>query len=230
MRRCIAVCVTLASLLLAGHASAQEHAPGYLAQHLRPPTNALELRVASGYTQGFGAVAPGRSMADVAGAGLGVGVDVDYRPQESFSLGLGGQLQEFASQQNSAARGLAFDLGATFHLAPLRRGDPWLRVGTGYRLLWEVDPDGVRGASTLRHGFDLATLRVGYDVRVSEDVALAPVIGGDLDLFLWQAPGQGGGPALSSGMVGTFIYAGLQGRFDLTGSELFTAPPIVGGR
>jgi hypothetical protein len=60
-------------------AYAQERSESYLAQHLRAPSDAFELKVGTGYTQGFGNIAPGRAMGDVAGAGIGVSVDVDYR-------------------------------------------------------------------------------------------------------------------------------------------------------
>jgi outer membrane protein OmpA-like peptidoglycan-associated protein len=121
--------------------------------------------------------------------------------------------------ENSSSRGLAANLGATYHFEPVVRGDPWLRLGTGYRMVWENDPTGASGATVLRHGFELLTAKVGYDVRVSEDVALAPVVGADLDMFLWEDPSNGNSHALSSAQVGTFVYAGLQGRFDIGGTR-----------
>jgi peptidoglycan-associated lipoprotein len=113
---------------------------------------------------------------------------------------------------------LLADLDARLRLlAPALRGDPWGRLGVGYRLYWERDatgPMGAMGATVLRHGLEILTAKVGYDVRVSKDVALGPVIGADLNVFAWQDT-----RAFSSMQVGTFVYAGLQGRLDVGGAR-----------
>ncbi len=211
---------------LCATARAQERIEPRPVEQVRAPSNALELKVGTGYTQGFGSVAPTREMGEVAGAGIGVSADIDYRIDPRWSFGLEGQYQEFTAQQNSAARGLAGTLGATYHFAPVDRGDPFLRLGTGYRFLWEVDPPGFAGTSVLRHGFDFLAAKIGYDVRVSEDVALAPVIGADLNGFFWQTPvPSGSGWAMSAAQAATYIYAGLQGRFDVGGTR--TAPAVA---
>ncbi len=206
----------LAGSTFCATAAAQE-ANTYLGEHLRAPKNTLELKIGTGYTQGFGNIAPGRSLPDVAGAGIGAQLDLDYRINHHWSIGVEGQYQEFTSEQNSSSRGMAANLGATYHLSPILRGDPWIRIGTGYRLLWEQEPNGAVGVSQLRHGFELGAAKVGYDVRVSEDVAIAPVIGADLNVFLWENPSAASNGALTSGQVATFIYAGMQGRFDFGG-------------
>jgi outer membrane protein OmpA-like peptidoglycan-associated protein len=205
--------------LFAAPASAQERSESYLSQHLRAPSNALELKIGTGYTQGFGNAGPSRPLQDLGGAGLGASLDVDYRLSRPWSVGVESQYQELTDKDNTSARGLAFNAGATYHLDPLVRGDPWVRVGTGYRLLWENDPSGARGLTVLRHGFELATAKIGYDVRVSEDLAIAPVIGADLNMFLWQDRSDTSASQMSSAQVGTFVYAGLQGRFDIGGER-----------
>ncbi len=65
----------------------------------------------------------------------------------------------------------------------------------------------------LLHGFELGNLLIGYDFRLSEGVALSPMAGIDLNLFLWDHV-DGVTTALSSAQVNTFVFAGLQGRFD----------------
>jgi hypothetical protein len=179
---------------------------------LPAPTQAFELKLATGYTQGFGMIAPNVGIPSVAGAGIGVNADIDYRIDPHTSIGVAGQYQEFNSENNTAARGAMGNLGVTYHGAPLRRADPWLRLGVGYRLLWSVNPIG-GGPTVLLHGFELAALNLGYDLRLSEGVAIAPMIGADLNLFLW-ADANGVNRALSTAQVGTFVFAGLQGRFD----------------
>jgi hypothetical protein len=184
--------------------------------HLAAPTQALELKVGTGYTQGFGNLAPGVGMPSVAGAGIGGNADLDYRLSPHTSIGIAGQYQEFNSENNSAARGLAGSLGITVHGTPFLRGDPWLRFGGGYRLLWSVNPveaNGTTGPTTLVHGFELADLKLGYDVRLNEGIAVSPMIGADLNLFLWE-DANGVNRALSKAAVATFVFAGIQGRFD----------------
>jgi hypothetical protein len=169
-------------------------------------------------------VAPGQSIPDTAGAGFGVDVDADYRANPYWSVGLQGEYQEFSSEHDTASRGLTGNLGVTYHATPSNRGDPWLRLGTGYRMLWQVDPPGA--PTTLLHGFQLGKATIGYDVRVSRDVALSPEVGADLDLFVW-ADQNGTNRQLSTAQVGTFIFAGLQGRFDVGDHAGRAATPAV---
>jgi outer membrane protein OmpA-like peptidoglycan-associated protein len=175
--------------------------------------------VGTGYTQGFGRIATGLGVPSVAGAGIGASVVLVYRATRHLSFGVEGQYQEFNPELNTSARGLAANLGATFHFAPTFRGDPWLRFGAGYRLVWENDPFAAPGTTPLRHGFEIANLKLGYDIRMSEDVAIAPVIGGDVTTFLWQDNG-GVNNAYSNAQVASFVYAGLQGRFDIGGDRV----------
>jgi outer membrane protein OmpA-like peptidoglycan-associated protein len=67
--------------------------------------------------------------------------------------------------------------------------------------------------------FELLAAKVGYDVRVSEDVAIAPVLGADLNMFVWENPSNSSSGVMSTAQVGTFVYAGLQGRFDVGGTR-----------
>lgn len=218
MRRIIAVLGGVVAIAaLAPAAGAQEAAAGYLAQHVAAPGPAVEIKVGTGYTQGFGMMATGRSIPDVAGAGVGVSAEVDYRLSPLWSLGGEAQLQALAAEQSQSARGFATNFGATYHFAPRVRGDPWLRFAAGYRFVWENNPTGTSGVSVVRHGFEPLAAKIGYDVRVSEDIALGPVVGADLNVFLWEDPSNGSARALPAAEVGTFVYAGLQGRFDIGG-------------
>lgn len=186
------------------------------------PTNAFELKLGTGYTQGFGNISPNRSISDASGAGIGFSADLDWRIDPMVSAGVETQYQEFAAPNSTGSRGLAANVGATFHALPTMRGDPWLRLGTGYRLLWEVGPNSAPSNTNMFHGFDLVTAKVGYDFRASPDVAVAPVIGADLQTFIWENANT-----LGSAQLGTFIYAGLQGRFD-TGTS--TMVPVASAR
>jgi hypothetical protein len=226
MRRTIAL---LSGAILAvgvatwGSSANAQEAPRWQS-YVPAPTNAFELKLGTGYTQGIGNIAPGTSIINVAGAGIGFSGDLDYRFSPYASVGVESQYQEFTTENNTGSRGLAFNLGVTVHAAPYRRADPFLRLGTGYRLLWDVNPISAPPNTTnLFHGFDTITGKLGVDIRVSKDVALAPVIGADLQVFVWENSN-----ALSTAQLGTFVYGGLQGRFDVGGSTPET--PIAKNR
>jgi outer membrane protein OmpA-like peptidoglycan-associated protein len=203
---------------LCATARAQER-PTYMEQRVPAPSNAFELKLGTGYTQGFGNLAPGRGIDRVAGAGIGGNAEFDYRINHPWSLGVEAQYQEFNSAQNESSRGLAFNIGPTVHFMPVMRGDPWLRLATGYRLLWENSPVGAPNANFLRHGFEALSAKVGYDIRVSPDVALGPFVGSDFNVWVWQSVNNTASHALSSAQLATFVYGGLQGRFDMGGTR-----------
>ena len=136
-----------------------------------------------------------------------------------WSFGVDGQYQQLSSRDNTSARGFMTNLGATYHFEGTHRDDPWIRLGTGYRFVWENQPSGATDTSIARHGFELAALKLGYEMRVSEDVGIAPVLGADLDMFLWESPSNGPGRVLSSAEFGTFVFVGLEGRLDFGGTR-----------
>lgn len=189
----------------------------------RAPSMAFEMGVDAGYTQGIGALYGNRAVGDLAGPGLGVGVTLGYRASPGFSIGLNGQYQGMnpvpGTEQGSRVRGATAGVEATFHTAPHERADPWLSLGTGYRMLWEMPPGDT--PSTLTHGFQLGKVQLGVDIRPSDSIALSPVIGGDLDMFVWQtAPRTGRTEEVTNRGVSGFVFAGVKGRFDLGGARL----------
>ncbi len=208
-----AVAMGAAALVCGSTAHAQE--ARYLQQSVPAPSNALELRVGTGYTQGFGNILPGQGLSRVAGPGVGVDVGVANRVSQHWSYGVEGEYQEFASGLNAAARGVTLGIGATDHLNPTLRGDPFVRVGGGYRMLWSVNPPGA--PTTTIHGLELAKGTFGYDVRVSPDIAISPQVGAGLDMFVFQNTS-----GVNRGLfpqVAAFVFAGFGGRFDLGGTR-----------
>ncbi|MDB5218184.1 MAG: uncharacterized protein JWO86_6111 [Myxococcaceae bacterium] len=179
------------------------------------PSRAFELTAATGYAQGFGTLQPGTSMPRVATAGVGVDARVGYRIEPHFAVSLGGEYQELAAQRDDAARGFALSLALQYHILPNARVDPWLELGSGYRMLWLV-PFGPT-PTTFFSGPELVRVRAGLDLRVSPDVAIAPTIGADATMFVFRddtASSVIGDPKLS-----TFVFAGLQGRIDVGGER-----------
>jgi hypothetical protein len=177
----------------------------------------FQLGVALGYTQRSGEVAPPGGREAIASGGLDVNVSVDHRTAPSWSVGLNLDFLGFGSDTDANASSVAANLGATYHFEPTSAGDPWLRLGTGYRLLWINDPPGATGATLLRHGFQLLTLRTGYDVRIVEGVAVGPLIGAELNALIWD-DAYGRSTALPGATVEAFFLAGIQGRFGAVGN------------
>jgi hypothetical protein len=211
MRRTNALLAALLGLGVAAgtpSAGAQEAPPW---QGVLPaPTNAFEVKVGSGYTQGLGHIAPGTHVVDFAGAGLAISADFDYRINPMLSLGLESQFQEFVNENSEGARGLAANVGITGHSAPFSRIDPFLRLGSGYRLLWVTQPTIAPDKALVYNGFDVLSAKLGIDVRINRYTAFAPVIGADLQTFSWVNTG-----ALGTTQLATFVYGGLQLRFDV---------------
>jgi outer membrane protein OmpA-like peptidoglycan-associated protein len=194
---------------------APEQPPSAAAGRIEAPSNAFELTLGTGYTQGFGTLESGVGMPSVATPGIGFDLGLGYRPVPEFSLQLTGSYFELTAERAQAARGLTGGIAATGHLSPYSSVDPFITLGTGYRMLWETH---AIGPDLLTHGFELAKAQVGLDIRVSPDVAIAPVIGADVNLFLWQS-GATADTTISDPRVSTFVFAGLQGRFDMGGSR-----------
>lgn len=187
------------------------------------PKNAFELSIATGYTQGFGYLKEGESMPSVVTPGIGFDLGLGYRIDPNWAVLWAGQYQEFTAERVSAARGVTTSIAAQYHLAPTVMTDPWIELGAGYRFLWE-DPS--IGPTLMTHGIQLGRLRAGLDLRADKAVAVGPVIGADLNLFLFQDF-----PNLATNIpdprVSTFIYAGLQGRFDFGGTPTMEARSIA---
>jgi hypothetical protein len=202
---------------LESNADAQET---YFSSPVPAPTKAFELQLSAGYTQGFGNIFPNHGINDVAGAGLGITAALGYRFTPLVSLEFEGQYQAFASENFGTSQGLDLNVGVTLHGRPYHRGDPWLRLATGYRWLWlsNATPGNFSvetvGQTVGFSGWDVINARIGYDIRSSAGVSWAPFVGANLQSFVWANT-----TALSTVQWGTFIYAGLQARFDAGGTR-----------
>lgn len=206
-------------------------APGYTVPEPEQPTtrkvipaaqNALELSVGSGYAQGFGSLKSGVGMPSVATGGLGIDLGVGYRIDPGWAVLWSGQYQELTPERTGGARGFTMSIAAQYHFAPVKRVDPWVEAGAGYRFLWE-DPS--VGPTLLSHGWQLARVRAGIDLRADEHVAFGPVVGADATMFLFQ-DGPDVSTYISDPRLSTFIFAGVQGRFDIGGSTSATTPTV----
>ena len=190
------------------------------------PRSAFELSVGTGYTQGFGRLSNGTrsTVADIAEEGIGVNFGLAYRINPRWSLGVDSQYQEFRLSTNlegsSGVRGETAGLGATYHLAPYNVYDPFFSFGTGYRMLWETH---VSAPDVMRHGFEFGKFVAGVDLKATPDIALGPVVGADLTYLSFErVAGPNGSVAagtISGGGISTFLFVGMQGKFDIGGQH-----------
>ncbi len=166
------------------------------------PRDALELTVSAGYARtptGYGGTSssgPGEGIASEVGLGV--------RTTPRWSVAIVGQYGELARERGDRVQTGRAGLTVAYHVLPEGRLDPWFGVGTGYRFA-HTD-----GASL--HGFEIARIIAGADVRASPPLAVGPLVSVGLDVFPWHAS------APRWYVVGC---VGIQGRFDLS-------PTIVG--
>lgn len=162
-----------------------------------PPEGALELALATGYARGLGATGSPR-MTSIDGDGFAGRASAGFRLDARWAVALALDLQLSAQRDAGGLGGAAL---ATWHLAPTATVDPWLEPSVGVRRLWEDAPGGVTLHAT---AFDLPRLVLGADLKVSELVSVAPVVGSALTVYTGDGT-----------RVGSFFFAGVQGRLDV---------------
>lgn len=193
---------------------------------VRAPSKAFEIGVNGVYTQPFGDISQGRDFGDLAKAGGGVGLSLGYRASPYFSVEGVGAFHESTvadaselSGTTTDIRGVHTGIQTTIHMVPYGSVDPYLSLGVGYRMLW-IATEGA--PNILMHGVQAGSAKLGVDFRVSPDVAIGPMMGADLNVFLFDdGPGEPDDDAvLDDPRPSTFIFAGLGGRFDMGGDRV----------
>jgi hypothetical protein len=187
-----------------------------------PVSNAVEIGVTGGYTQGGGKLGGNLgSLEDTAGAGATAEIDLGYRIIPELSVGLYGT---FAGYQrgdhlvgDNNVFGASAGVQAAWHFRPDRSVDPWVKLGTGWQGLW-LDPSNAK--TTSLQGFELARLQVGADYRLTRDIAISPVIGGSATLFVSEdSPMTTDYTEIHDKKVNVSGFAGIAGRFDIGGGR-----------
>jgi len=187
---------------------------------VRAPSNAFEIQVNTGYAQGFGPRIPATNKAaasTIDRPGMSAGLGLAYRATPNSSVGVVGAYSMQDGVNGGTLRGATAGLDATYHANPYQRLDPFLSLGTGYRMLWE-SPAGT-APDSLSHGFQLARAAVGVDVRLNKDIAIAPTLGGDVNMFLWRNTTGSKTQMIDNPKVNAFVFAGVSGRFDMGGTR-----------
>jgi hypothetical protein len=184
--------------------------------------SAFEIGVATGYSQGGGKLGGNMlSLEDVSGPGAAVEVDVGYRIIPELTLGAYGTFAKYQHGDSIASDtdvlGATAGIQAAWHFRPDRSVDPWVSLGTGWKGLW-LNPSS--GKVTSLQGLELARLQLGADYRITKDIAISPVIGGSLSLFISQDSAMTTDlTEIQDKKVNVTGFAGLSGRFDLGGSR-----------
>jgi hypothetical protein len=212
-----AVVVGLLGAAIAGPASAQELSAS--ASRDEPPASSgIELGVSTGYSQGFGKVADALpTLGDVSGAGGAVEVDIGYRVIPNLAIGAYVTGAQFSVPDSGPANTNQYSMSAgaqaVLHILPDRTWDPWVSLGTGWRGYWsKTDSVG----TTARHGVEIGRLQAGVDYRLNDKVAISPLIGADLSVFVTeQTAGQSTWHNIQDPNVNTFLYGALAARFDV---------------
>jgi peptidoglycan-associated lipoprotein len=190
---------------------------------VRAPKNAFEISVEGGYTQPFGKIDSNNNIADIADAGGAAGLTLAYRINPHWSIGATGQFHGSSPDTDVGVGtdigGVAAGLLATLHILPFSRVDPYVSLGTGYRVMW-IAPPGPDN-NDMVHGFEAGRAILGVDFRASKDVAIGPMVGADVNVFLWNDPQGGTNQRLAGGVQpSTFIFAGAAARFDIGGTRV----------
>lgn len=181
---------------------------------------AFEIAVATGYTQAGGKLGGTLgNIEDVSGPGGAVEVDLGYRLIPQLTVGLYGTLSKHQAgdslADSTSVLGASAGAQAAWHFRSDAAIDPWISLGTGWRGLW-LSPE--TGKATSLHGFELARLQIGADYRLTKAIAISPVIGGSVTMFVSEnSPMTDSATEISDKKVNFTGFAGLQGRFDFGG-------------
>jgi hypothetical protein len=221
-----AACTASVALVwLGGTASADEG--GF--DHAVPKVErSFQIAFNGGYSQGTGELGDGmQHVEDLSGPGGGGELKLGFRAIAPLTIGVFGGCWPLGSSDVTAMSGTSTTatagLFADWHFRVDRSVVPWVGLSTGWRGFW-VLPD--EGDTTSMHGLEIARLQLGVDYRLTPGIAIAPMIGASMAMFLTQeAPGTSGYERVSGSQVTFFFFGGLQARFDLFGTRVTTREP-----
>ncbi len=181
------------------------------------PTNAFELTIGGGYTQGAGDIAQrGADIDDFSHAGAQVEMKAAWRLMPNLAIGAYGTYAQFVRgdvlAEGTDVRSVTAGFFADYHFRPDRSLDPYVGLASGWRGFW-LYPN--QGKNTSLQGWEIARVQAGLDVRVSRTVAVGPVIGASVNTFFTEStPDTNGFDNVPNPRASFFFFSGIQGRFD----------------
>src|SRR5262249_5984017 len=155
--------ISLFSCLAGGAAFAGEtdDSSGSFDHSVATVSNAFELTVGAGFTQGTGDISHfGANVADISGAGGTVEIKAAYRMTPNFAFGAYGPIAKFTKADladGTDVYGTTAGLYADWHFRPDRSIDPVISLSSGYRGMW-LSPR--VGENTSLAGWEIARLQV----------------------------------------------------------------------
>jgi hypothetical protein len=185
------------------------------------PSNAWEIGLGVGYSQGVGDIGGNSpTLTDLTHGGGEVQLNLGYRINPNWLVGIYGTGGKYSlgnlTPSNSDVWSATAGVQANYHVLPGNQWDPWVGLGAGWRGHWISKP----GSTDSRHGLDIARLQVGVDYRVSPEFSVSPYVGASATMFLSESLAQQSGFAnVHDPNVNLFFAGGLMGRFDILGSR-----------
>jgi hypothetical protein len=214
MRTIIALAITLSSSV----AMAQTTDQGTENSYRRAPAQAFELTLGSGYNQGFGDIGgEGFDLGDYARGGPGLRLGLGYRIDPRWMVGGYMEGAIYKRRQNAEgdtrAWGGGMGIQGAYFVAPYSKINPWLGLGTGVRAYVLHRPNADTSAA---YGWDILRASVGLEYRMTSTTSMGPMFGATITTF--GARGDVSEPEqIGDRKASTFIFAGMQGRFDIGG-------------
>jgi hypothetical protein len=206
-------------LAIAGTAAAQPSDTSATAA--APPAigNALELTLATSFSQGTGELGGNLpAVKDVAASGVGLEGSIGWRINPNLMIGAYGSVAGFGDRDNSdnGVVTLAAGLKADWHFQPAAAWDPWVSLGTGVKFMGIEDGEDDRALT----GFEIAKVQLGVDYRLSPTFAIGPVIGASAAMFNSQYDDVESEVAMEidDKQLNWTFSAGVMGRFDAFGT------------
>jgi Outer membrane protein beta-barrel domain len=198
-----------------GLARAESETGGFDAP-VAEPEHSSEVAIGLGNHLGLGRVDGSTvRLQDLSGSGRTLELGAGYRVTSAVLLGVYATGSKLSGQDPSGEADVvttSAGLQVNWHARPTMRLDPWLGFGMGWRGIWLRRDTG----GETSQGIDLARVQAGLDFRFSSAFALAPVIGADWSLELWNDSPPFASHASSSGArVNALIFTGIMGRFSV---------------
>ena len=224
MKLAIALGSLCAAVLIPAVARAEVDSPSSDERQYRlAPVGAVELTMGNGFSQGFGSAARDElDIGDLSSGGFSTQLGIGYRMSPHLMIGwylegsryYSGSAVPDGTVNYSAAMGVQ----ATWHFRPFARIDPWASVGTGARGHW-VNLPNAQGSDM--YGVDVLRLRVGADYKLGPSTSIGPMLGASFATLLAvdDSPTSSLHEIDSPGMS-TFVFAGVQGRFEIGGKRV----------
>jgi hypothetical protein len=214
MRNLIVLAITLSSPAVLAQTADQgtEDSPR------AAPAQAFELTLGSGYNQGFGDIdGDGFNLGDHARGGPGFRLGLGYRIDPRWMVG--GYLEgaHYLRRQNgegdTRAWGGGMGVQGAYFFAPYSTINPWVGLGTGVRTYVLDRPN---ADTSFAYGWDIVRASVGVEYRVTQTTSMGPMFGATITTF--SARGDASEvETIRDREPSTFVFAGMQGRFDFGG-------------